>query len=114
MLVMVIIALLVILLVVRPLISRAMEGIPSAQEMGEQLLTDETAGRPALAGPDEAGMLAPSGMIGEEDADELIDIDRIEGRVKASMITKVGEIIDNHPDEALSIVRGWMYSKVNV
>ena len=108
---MVIIALLVILLVVRPLISRAMEGIPSAQETGEQLLTDETADRPALAGPGDTGVLAPSGMIDEEDADELIDIDRIEGRVKASMITKVGEIIDNHPDEALSIVRNWMYQK---
>ena len=56
-------------------------------------------------------MLAPSGMIGEEDADELIDIDRIEGRVKASMITKVGDIIDAHPDEALAIVRGWMYQQ---
>ena len=111
MLVMVIIALLVILLVVRPLISRAMEGIPSAQETGEQLLTDETADRPALASPGETGVLAPSGMIDEEDAEELIDIDRIEGRVKASMITKVGEIIDNHPEEALSIVRGWMYQK---
>ena len=111
MLVMVIIALLVILLVVRPLISRAMEGIPSTQETGEQLLTDETAGRPALAGPGEAGVLAPSGMIDDEDADELIDIDRIEGRVKASMVTKVGEIIDNHPEEALSIVRGWMYQQ---
>ena len=37
MLVMVIIALLVILLVVRPLISRAMDSIPSAQEKDEQL-----------------------------------------------------------------------------
>ena len=109
MLVMVIIALLVILLVVRPLISRAMEGIPSAQETGEQLLTDETAGRPALTGPGGEGVLAPSGMIGEEDADELIDIDRIEGRVKTSIVTKVGDIIDAHPAEALSIVRGWMY-----
>jgi len=88
-----------------------MEGIPSTQETGEQLLTDETVGRPALAGPDEAGVLAPSGMIDEDDADELIDIDRIEGRVKASMITKVGEIIAHHPEEALSIVRGWMYQQ---
>ncbi len=110
-LVMVVIALLVILLVVRPLISRAMEGIPSPQEKGEQLLTDQTAGRPALAGPGEAGVTAPSEMIGEEDAEELIDIDRIEGRVKASMVTRVGEIIDHHPDAALSIVRGWMYQQ---
>ena len=110
MLVMVIIALLVILLVVRPLISRAMEGIPSAQETDEQLLTDETAGRPALAGPGDTGVPAPSEMVDDE-ADELIDIDRIEGRVKASMVTKVGEIIDQHPDEALAIVRGWMYQQ---
>ena len=42
---------------------------------------------------------------------ELIDIDRVEGRVKASSVKKVGEIVDKHPDEALSIIRAWMYQE---
>ncbi len=109
MLVTIIIVLLVILLVVRPLVSRALESIPSAHE---QLLADHTGGAPALAGPGAVGGPAPSGAVPEEEQfEELIDIDHVEGRVKASSVKKVGEIVDKHPDEALSIVRDWMYQE---
>ena len=109
MLVTIIIVLLVILLVVRPLVSRALESIPSAHE---QLLADHTGGAPALAGPGAVGVPAPSGAVPEEEEfEELIDIDHVEGRVKASSVKKVGEIVDKHPDEALSIVRDWMYQE---
>ena len=40
--------------------------------------------------------------------DELIDIDRIEGQVKASSVKKVDKIVGMHPDEALAVVRSWM------
>nr|CAM74052.1 Flagellar biosynthesis/type III secretory pathway lipoprotein [Magnetospirillum gryphiswaldense MSR-1] len=52
-------------------------------------------------------------MGGEEEviADELIDIDKVEGRVKASSIRKIGEIVDKHPEEALSIIRNWLYQE---
>ena len=59
---------------------------------------------PALAGP--------AGEIPEEEQfEELIDIDRVEGRVKASSIEKIGEIVDRNPDGALNIVRDWMYQE---
>jgi len=57
---------------------------------------------------------APSlGMLPEEleSVDELIDIDKVEGRVKASSIRKIGEIVEKHPEEALSIIRNWMYTE---
>jgi flagellar M-ring protein FliF len=41
----------------------------------------------------------------------LIDIGRVEGRLKASVVKKVGEIIDTHPREALAIVRTWLYQE---
>ena len=65
----------------------------------------------ALAGP--AGVPVPSDSAAEEDEsfEELIDIDRVEGRVKASSVKKVGEIVDKHPEEALAIVRNWMYQE---
>jgi len=111
-LVYIILALLVILMVIRPLLSRALESLPSAQAMGEQLLADHTGGRPALAGPGEAGVPARSEMGPEEEHfEELIDIDRVEGRVKASSVNKVGEIVDKHPEEALSILRAWMFQE---
>jgi flagellar M-ring protein FliF len=97
-----IVAILVILLVVRPLVSRAFEAMPAvAAGVGEAaLLSDQTSGAPALTGPN----------VAEDDHyDELIDIDRVEGRVKASSVKKVGEIVEKHPEEALAIVRSWMY-----
>jgi len=107
-----IVAILVILLVVRPLVSRAFEAIPSGlAALGEEgRLLAEQAGAPALAGP--GGVPVPTAAPKEESAyDELIDIDRIEGQVKASSVKKVGEIVEKHPSEALSIVRTWLYQE---
>jgi flagellar M-ring protein FliF len=108
-----IVALLVILLVIRPLISRAFEAntaaATAAQAESERLLADQAAEALALAGP--GGLPAPSDMDVEEDFEELIDIDRVEGRIKASSVKKVGEIVEKHPEAALSIIRGWMYQE---
>jgi flagellar M-ring protein FliF len=109
-----IVAILVILLVVRPLVTRAFENLPSgADQAGGGLLTAEMAGAPQLTGP--GGVPMPAGMMGVpddlEDAEELIDIDKVEGRVKASSLRKIGEIVDKHPEEALSIIRNWLYQE---
>jgi flagellar M-ring protein FliF len=106
-----IVAILVILLVVRPLVSRAFESIPSAAAAGERLLADQAAAAAAaLTAPGAPGL--PSEAEGEDEQfEELIDIDRVEGRVRASAVKKVGEIVDKHPEEALSIVRSWMYQE---
>jgi len=110
MMVLTILAILVILLVVRPLISRAFEALPAAAGAlaeGGRLIADQAqlaAG--ALAAPPGAG-----GGDGDEGFDDLIDLERVEGRVKASSVNKVGEIVEKHPDEALSIVRSWLYQE---
>lgn len=111
MLVLTILAILVILLVVRPLISRAFEALPAAAGAlaeGGRLIADQAqlaAG--ALAAPPGAG----GGMDEDDSFDDLIDLERVEGRVKASSVNKVGEIVEKHPDEALSIVRSWLYQE---
>ncbi len=103
-----IVAILVILLVVRPLVSRAFESIPSAAAAGERLLADQAA---AAAAALTAPGIPSEATVEEEQFEELIDIDRVEGRVKASSVKKVGEIVEKHPEEALSIVRAWMYQE---
>ena len=107
-----IVAIMVLLLVVRPLISRALEALPGAaagmmrdaQQLAQQMQA------PALTGP--GGSPMPVEGEEEEQFEELIDIDRVEGRVKASSVKKVGEIVEKHPEEALSILRSWMYQEV--
>lgn len=106
----VVIVLLVIILVIRPLLSRVMDTAADPKTTDEQLLADHTGDTRALAGP--AGFSGLSDAIPEgEQFEELIDIDRVEGRVRASSLNMIGEIVDKHPDEALSIVRGWMYQE---
>ena len=43
--------------------------------------------------------------------EKKIDISRVEGRVKASSLRKVGEIVDKHPEEAVTILRNWIYQE---
>ena len=120
-----VVAALVILLVVRPLLGRALEpsggqpalaGIDSRDDL-TALLTDQSSFQSALAGP---GAHLPAGGMPEmpidedeeeesSEVDNLIDIQQVEGRVRASSIKKIGEIVDNHPEEAVAIIRNWMY-----
>jgi flagellar M-ring protein FliF len=94
-----ILAVLVILLIVRPLVSRAFEAFPETPIGSDQnLIQDAALAAPAISGPEIV-----------DEFEELIDIELIEGRVSASALKKVGEIIQSNPEEALSIVRSWMY-----
>jgi flagellar M-ring protein FliF len=36
---------------------------------------------------------------------------QVEGRVRESTVKKVGEIVDKHPEEAVNIIRNWMYQQ---
>jgi flagellar M-ring protein FliF len=101
-------ALVVILLVVRPLMKRIFETLPTgpgAVGEGQRLLTHSGAPAPALPAP---GNLVPQGS---DDGEQMIDLGQVEGRVRASSVRKVGEIVEKHPDEALAIVRSWMYQR---
>lgn len=105
-----IVAVLVILLVVRPLVTRAFESMPQNEE--GLLTADAAVGGELPLGPGGVPMPVPGGEYDEEeeeDIDELIDIDKVEGRVKASSLRKIGDIVDKHPEEALSIIRNWLY-----
>ena len=104
-----IVAILVILLVVRPLVSRAFEAIPTGLgALGAEARLLAEGGAPALAAPGAPGEMPEAEM---EKFEEMIDIERIEGRVKASSVKRVGEIVEKHPNEALAIVRTWMYQE---
>ncbi len=101
-----VVAVLVILLVVRPLVTRAFEAMPQ----GDEALLSSDGAMAQLTGP--GGVPMPMGQKEEEeDLDELIDIDKVEGRVKASSLRKIGDIVDKHPEEALSIIRTWLYQE---
>ncbi|MCC6470705.1 MAG: flagellar M-ring protein FliF [Alphaproteobacteria bacterium] len=113
-----IVGLLALLLVVRPLLARLFDAIKAGPATAALPGMPGVAGR--LAGPaGMAGAIAGPGgmMVGPDgapiavDEESMIDISSIEGRVKASSLKKIGEIVEKHPEEAVSIVRNWMYQE---
>ena len=105
-----VVAVLVLLLVVRPLIGRVVDGAP-ADVAGQ--ITDQSGGRAAIAGPSEVPAVASAAAGGSEivadEIEQMIDLGKVEGRVRASSIKKIGEIVDKHPEEAVAIIRSWLY-----
>ena len=108
-LVLALVAVLVILLVIRPLINRVLDG--AALAANAPRLPGATA-PPALPPPSGGGTAlataAPRAMAVNDQGDS-IDMGQVEGRVAASSLRKVTEIVEKHPEEAVSIVRSWMY-----
>ena len=88
--------LLVLFFVIRPVLNRALDASRPKPEPSAD--TDPVQADPPM-------LAAPVADLGE-----MIDIDRVEGQVKASLVSSVGEIVNNHPDESLAIVRGWLHA----
>lgn len=104
-----IVGILVILLVIRPLVARTLDALPSALEAAKEhaMLADHSEDAMALSGPSGAGM--SSAAI--EDEESMIDLQAIEGKVKASTLKKIAEIVERHPEETVGIIRQWMFSE---
>lgn len=96
-----IVAILVILLVIRPLINNAFDNAsqfsPSGKLLGEN--------------PDDDNLLL-SNFLNDNDADldELVNLNKVDGRVKVSSLKKINDIIEKNPETAVSIIRSWLYS----
>lgn len=98
--VLLLISLLLLLFVVRPLLRRIVAP--------EEALPQEL-----IIGPD--GTLVAETEVPKEEIDEEEDFRiewledaKAEGALQASSIAKVGEMISDHPSEAVTIVRGWL------
>ena len=124
-----VVAVLVLLLVVRPLLGRLLEGDEESLAEGGPAMLPDGSPQPALVGPDgqeiprlpgDPGTVVAT-RVGDEEGseknlaneiDQMIDLNQVEGRVRASSVKKIGEIIENHPEEAVSIVRGWLHAEM--
>jgi flagellar M-ring protein FliF len=108
-------ALLVFLLVVRPMIRRLTTPL-AAMAPGVAALS--APGVPGVAQLSHDGTPAQqqAQMAGGNGAHALpapkqsaIDISQIDGQVRESAIRKVGDVVSAHPEEALAILRTWMH-----
>nr|WP_211109489.1 flagellar basal-body MS-ring/collar protein FliF [Azospirillum tabaci] len=116
---------LLIVLGLRPLIRRVFPAPePVAAEAAAPALAAGAA-MPQLTGPamggdpamqaaqlTDAGEPVTAALPGiEETMDQLIELRTVEGRVRASSIRRLGDIVDQYPDEAIDILRSWLYEE---
>ncbi|MBB3896808.1 flagellar basal-body MS-ring/collar protein FliF [Roseococcus suduntuyensis] len=103
-----VLALLALLLVARPVARRlALTLAPPAALAGGQGGAAALAGGgvPGLPGQENAGLL-PAGMeVGE---DGMVNLAQVQGQMRASSITRVITLVEQHPDETLVVLRRWL------
>jgi flagellar M-ring protein FliF len=112
-------ALIVFLLVVRPMIRRLT--IPIAPNAGgaTAIPAPGQPGAPQLANGAGDAAAAQQGQGGHAPQplaiprrESMIDISQIDGQVRESAIRKVGDVVQAHPEEAMAILRTWMHQPV--
>ena len=96
-----IVAILVILLVIRPLINNAFD---NASQFGAN-------GKLLGENPEDDNLLL-SNFLNESEGelDDLVNLNKVDGRVKVSSLKKINDIIEKNPEAAVSIIRNWLYS----
>lgn len=95
-----IVAILVILLVIRPLVNNAFE--VSNNNSAEKLIS---------SGTEEDNLLLSNFLSDNYDdsAEELININKVDGRIKVSLVKKLNATVEKNPDAAVNVIRGWLY-----
>lgn len=107
-------ALLVFLLVVKPMIRR-LTTPPGAPEATGPAALPGGQGAPAIAHatPAPPGATAQIGAAPAQAAlprrENMIDVSQIEGQVRESAVRKIGDVVQAHPEEAMAIVRTWLH-----
>jgi flagellar M-ring protein FliF len=107
-----VVAILILLLGVRPLLKNLGAGAGGG---GGMMLAGGAPG----GGPTTRMILGGDSASGESggdyaqlavpDMEQRLDIARIEGQVKAASVKRVSEFVEKHPDESVSILRSWLH-----
>jgi flagellar M-ring protein FliF len=119
-----VIGLLALLLVLRPMVTRLTAMAPGALALanGGGTAVAGYAGGGGYAGGAFPTVSAPTGMVAltgpvspanalsaaQLEDEAMISLTQIEGQMRASSLRKLTDIVGKHPDETLTIMRGWM------
>jgi flagellar M-ring protein FliF len=120
-----VVAILAILLVIRPLINHILEVSSAAQESESDEYSGAGGGHGMLGGPGIAGHLtdqrsggmlsdgeevhdALGALLGPEDENGMVNVAQIRGKVKSSSIRRIQQLVESHPEETVGVIRAWM------
>ncbi len=109
-----VVAILAILLVLRPAVSQLIKQSQSASaRVSSELAALEPMGGAMgrIGGTMGGGSMGGGGMgggAGYDNNESLIDVANIKGGMRSSSMKKVNEIIDKYPDETMNVIRNWV------
>jgi flagellar M-ring protein FliF len=117
-----VIGLLALLLVLRPMVTRltalSPAGLALADGTGAPAIAQGggfyPGGVPSIGAPTGMAALPTPGPLANAlsaaqlEDEAMISLNQIEGQMRASSLRKLSDIVGKHPDETLTIMRGWM------
>jgi len=106
-----VVVLLALMFVLRPMAVRLSAGSRDLLEAEQGLLLEGPAGQAltAIGAAARAGA-GPAALLADE---SMMNMANIDGQIRASSIRKLSELVEKHPEESLTIVRGWMTQEQN-
>ncbi len=76
----------------------------------QQALAPPVPGEPELPVPIRGENRVSAREVAQQHGMEAaIDVAAVEGRIQATTLKKVGELVDRHPEESVAVVRSWLY-----
>ena len=105
-----IVALLALLLVLRPMVVRLTASPVALADEAAGGLAIESPGAVASAatGPGRSTTLAIAGPDSPDQDDGMVQVGNIQGAIRASSLRHIATLVDKHPEESLAVMRSWM------
>jgi len=107
-----VVAVLAILLVLRPAVSKIVRQIqPPSERVANEMAALEGGGAMRLPSSSGGGGFDSGEGFGEAASmpdEKLIDVANIKGGMKSSSMSKVNEIVDKYPEETMNVLRQWI------
>jgi flagellar M-ring protein FliF len=112
------IGVLALLLVLRPMVLRITSVVPTTLAGAGTMLAGGGTALTAFVGPGGSALAAPGAQGASTlpallEDESMVNIAQIEGQMRASSLRRITELVEKHPEETLSIVRGWMVQENN-
>ena len=103
-------ALALVFFVARPLITGLVRSGGAGGSAGGAAALEGPGGLGALAGgPIAAGLPDPTGgALAISGVDAGVELATVQGRVNASSVRQIAEVVEKHPDESTQIIRNWL------
>ncbi len=105
-----VVALLIVLLVLRPLVNHI---ATASKSISDQRAAEAEEGGAMLASQVESQvrLSPPNSLLEDGDSnapDTALDVQNVEGKVKASSLKAVSDLVEGHPGETVAVIRSWM------